>query len=436
MLVTENHLVDSVKVKVGDEVEEGDVLFELSAPPTSAGASVAGTEGVGLDDDDSTIRQAQQELDTLELEYNKALLELSPTYDKDNLEIRSAREDLEEALVAQQKAAGRDALKARQNVIAKELIELEAEITELEEKAATVSGNSAKKTNKKLVNKQKKKADLTAENDNITTQLASLPSVEEAAATVREKQKALDALNIDLNDKKRTDGSESGKSRLDLAAQRKKIEDQREHLEKLKNKESLSGDFEITAKNGGIIKQINCIAGDTVTPDSALALIAVTGNGYSASFSVTNEQSKLVHPGQEASIMNIWGDDINATLNAIKPDLEKPNTNKVLVFSITGDDVTVGQTLELSVGEKSAPYDIVVPNSAIREDNNGKFVLVVNVKSSPLGNRYVLSRAEVSVIASDDSNSAVSGSLYEYQYVVTNTSKPVEAGMKVRLSDS
>ena len=117
-------------------------------------------------------------------------------------------------------------------------------------------------------------------------------------------------------------------------------------------------------------------------------------------------------------------------IHIFKADIENPDKNKILTFKITGEDVTVGQSLSLSVGEKSSQYDVTVPNSAIREDNNGKFVLVVNVKSSPLGNRYVLSRADVEVLASDDTNSAVSGGLFGYEYVVTNSTKPLEAGMK------
>ena len=62
-------------------------------------------------------------------------------------------------------------------------------------------------------------------------------------------------------------------------------------------------------------------------------------------------------------------------------------------------------------------------------------MLVVNVKSSPLGNRYVLSRADVEVIASDDNNSAVSGGLFGQEFVVTNATKPLESGMKVRLAE-
>ena len=88
------------------------------------------------------------------------------------------------------------------------------------------------------------------------------------------------------------------------------------------------------------------------------------------------------------------------------------------------------------MGQKSANYDLIVPNSAIREDNNGKFVLVVESKSSPLGNRYIATRYDVEVLASDDTKSAVTGALYGWEFVITTATKPVEAGLQVRLAEN
>ena len=78
---------------------------------------------------------------------------------------------------------------------------------------------------------------------------------------------------------------------------------------------------------------------------------------------------------------------------------------------------------------------MIVPNSAIREDNNGKFILIVETKSSPLGNRYKASRVDVEVMASDDTQSAISGAVYGYEFVITTSNKPVEAGQLIRLAD-
>ena len=87
------------------------------------------------------------------------------------------------------------------------------------------------------------------------------------------------------------------------------------------------------------------------------------------------------------------------------------------------------------MGQNSKSYDLVVPNSAVREDNNGKFILIVTSRESPLGNRYIATRVDVQVLDSDDLYTAISGSLSGYEYVITTATKPVSAGMQVRLAE-
>ena len=116
-------------------------------------------------------------------------------------------------------------------------------------------------------------------------------------------------------------------------------------------------------------------------------------------------------------------------------DPQSMGKNKVLIFRIDGEGVEAGTNLTLSIGQRSANYDCLVPNSAVRSDSNGSFVLVVEAKSSPLGNRYVATRADIRVLASDDTTSAVSG-LSNGDFVITTSNKPLEAGELVRLPDN
>ena len=88
------------------------------------------------------------------------------------------------------------------------------------------------------------------------------------------------------------------------------------------------------------------------------------------------------------------------------------------------------------MGQKSANYDVIIPSSAIRSDTNGSFVLKIEAKNSPLGNRYIARRVAVEVLASDDSNSAVTADLSYGDYVITTSSAPVKSGDQVRLATS
>lgn len=219
---------------------------------------------------------------------------------------------------------------------------------------------------------------------------------------------------------------------INLESQNDAIELQREKVEKLREK---SAGATIDAPVDGIVMTLNKAAGEKTEPEEALAVMQVAGKGFTLAFSATTEQARRLAVGDIAELQNAWYyDNVKATLTSIKPDPDDPAQKKQLTFQIEGD-VQSGQSLSLSVGQKSSEYELVVPNSAIREDNNGKFILIVESKSSPLGNRYIATRIDVEVLASDDTHTAISAGLYGYEYVITTATKPVEAGKQVRLTD-
>ena len=221
---------------------------------------------------------------------------------------------------------------------------------------------------------------------------------------------------------------------LNLDFQLDDLKKQRDQIAKLQ--ENAVG-ASIEAPIAGTITSVTVKAGDEAQPDTALVTMQPEGKGFTMSFSVTNDQAKRLSVGDKADLVNSWRySDMDITLASIKPDTTDPGQKKLLTFDITGDEVTPGQSLNVSVGQKSANYDLIVPNSAIREDSNGKFILIVESKSSPLGNRYVATRVDVEVLASDDTQSAVSGALYGYEFVITTSTQPVEAGKLVRLANN
>lgn len=221
---------------------------------------------------------------------------------------------------------------------------------------------------------------------------------------------------------------------LDLSKTNKDIQKKKEEIEKLKEKSMGSA---VKAPVAGTITTVKYVAGETTQPEDIMAVIQPEGKGFTLSISVANEQAKKVQIGDMAELQNSWYyEDARVMLSAIKPDPDNPGTNKLLVFDVSGSTIQADQSLSISVGQRSQEYELVVPNSAIREDNDGKFILTVESKSSPLGNRYIATRVGVEVLASDDNNSAISAPLYGWEYVITTSTKPVEAGKQVRLADN
>lgn len=309
---------------------------------------------------------------------------------------------------------------------------LKDELTALESKLAKVSGMSytpgdsveqAKKRLNEATTILDEKTDA-----NKQTSVAYQNRIANAEAALKTAQAVYDLLK-----EEQTVMLSDINAELDLAKASKDISEKEEEIAKLKEK---SMGAAIKAPVAGTIVSVTYVAGETTKPEEAAAVIQVDGKGFTLTIPVTNEQAKKVQVGDVAELQNSWYyEDAQVILSAIKADPDNPGQKKLLVFNVTGASIQNGQSLSISVGQRSSEYEFVVPNSAMREDNNGKFILIVESKSSPLGNRYIATRVDVEVLASDDNNTAISAPLYGYEYVITTSTKPVEAGKQVRLNE-
>ena len=249
-----------------------------------------------------------------------------------------------------------------------------------------------------------------------------------SASTLAEQVKsAKQALEDKIFEQGLADGSA-----LDLEAAKKAIEEKKADIEKLTQN---ADEVEVKAKVGGTVSAINVTAGNNAGAETPLMTLNLTDRGYTVKISVTNEQAKKVRVGDSAELVNYWyGGDIQATLENITNDPSNPGKARLLVFRLTGD-VEPDTNLTLSIGQKSANYDCIVPNSAIRTDSNGTFVLAIVAKSTPLRTRYTATRVDVQELAKDDTVTAVTG-LSSGDFVITTSTKPIEAGTQVRLVEN
>ena len=263
------------------------------------------------------------------------------------------------------------------------------------------------------------------------SQYNSTPAYKEAEKAVEEARLNYLDLKAALDARKQADAKSNASVGIELQDLSRQIEEQKKKIEELSGGEG----NQIQANVAGTVQSIECTAGDTVLKDTPLCVIEVPDMGYSLTCSVTNDQATRLKVGDSASITNYyWGSEITATLESIRVDPKNPQTNKLLTFDVSGS-VTAGTELSVSVGQRSANYDTVVPKSAIHNDNNGYFVLKIESKSSPLGNRYIARRVSVEILAQDDSSAAVLGDLNWGDYVVVTSGAPIKNGDLVRLSD-
>lgn len=313
------------------------------------------------------------------------------------------------------------ALKGDEKKAYKKFLELKNELTQAKKDLENCETAVTKATAALESKKESGDSSNTSEVNSISNQLTT--ANQELTAAQKAQEDAEAALK---------EISEGQVTEVTLASQYNDILEQQKVVDDLQDK---SIDAVIKSPISGTITEIAYTAGQTVAADEAMAQIQPENKAFTLSFTATANQAKKLKVGDKAEILNNWyGANISAQVSSIRRD-PQDKQNCTIVCTMSGD-VSSGDSYTLSVGEQSANYDYIVPTSAIREDSNGKFILTIRAKSTPLGNRYYAQRVDVEVITSDDSQSAVSGALDSYGvYVITTTTKPVEAGQQVRLAN-
>ncbi|MBD5460297.1 MAG: HlyD family efflux transporter periplasmic adaptor subunit [Lachnospiraceae bacterium] len=460
--VKESRKVASVVKRAGDEVEIGDVILYLEETDSEE-LKVAEQELKGLRDayesallkgiDSAIVNRVQSGRTPSTSEYLKQINAAQAAIDAAENNVKEY-ENLVAALNSQIESSSQVTVNASvekqywdEALLNLNIAQLEVERAQSAlDSAQAVSGGDAASAEQNLKNKKEAAAQWereakrreqiyrTAEANVNAAQAESETVVKNLKEQLEEAEKGLKIVQDDLAQKTESYSEllQSVDTERNLASQLETIHEKEAEIEKLRDQ---AMGVTITAPIAGKIMSISVQAGQNTTPGTPVVVIQPAGKGYTLSFSVTNEQAQRISVGDPAELVNSWWyNDITAKVVSIRPDPDNPSKNKRVTFELSGD-LTAGQSLSLSVGQKSANYDMIVPNSAIREDNNGKFILIVEQKSSPLGNRFKATRIDVEVIASDDTQSAIRGGVYGYEDVITTSTKPVEAGQLIRLPD-
>lgn len=397
--------IDAVSNSTADTTAEEKAVLDAEKKNSEAQDSLTSAE--------SAYTPVKSAYDTALSEYNDAVIAFNAakaTYEKDTSDLNN-KKAMDAAEIAM-KSANEKLKNCKGN-----LDKVQGPYDSAKS-AATDSKNALSNANYNLSVK-KLTGTNTAEANNLQAQLNT------ATAALTDANSALTSAT---NDQKKVTDKISGE--VTIASAYKTMTDLQEEVAKLQAK---SIGTEITSPISGTVTDIAVTAGTTVNANDVMMTIQPENKAYVLQFSVTENQAKKVRVGDTAEILNNWyGNDVSAVVSAIRKDPQN-RSNSIIICEMKGD-VSVGDSYTLSIGEQSSNYDTIVPTSAIREDSNGKFILIIESKSTPLGNRYYARRVDVDVITSDDTKSAVTGALEGYKYVITTTTKPIKENEQVRLA--
>ena len=397
--------IDAVSNSTADTTAEEKAVLDAEKKNSEAQDSLTSAE--------SAYTPVKSAYDTALSEYNDAVIAFNAakaTYEKDTSDLNN-KKAMDAAEIAM-KSANEKLKNCKGN-----LDKVQGPYDSAKS-AATDSKNALSNANYNLSVK-KLTGTNTAEANNLQAQLNTATAALTDANT---------ALTSATNDQKKVTDKISGE--VTIASAYKTMTDLQEEVAKLQAK---SIGTEITSPISGTVTDIAVTAGTTVNANDVMMTIQPENKAYVLQFSVTENQAKKVRVGDTAEVLNNWyGNNVSAVVSAIRKDPQN-RSNSMIICEMKGD-VSVGDSYTLSIGEQSSNYDTIVPTSAIREDSNGKFILIIESKSTPLGNRYYARRVDVDVITSDDTKSAVTGALEGYEYVITTTTKPIKENEQVRLA--
>lgn len=415
--VTQARKIRSVAVKVDQEVKRGDVIYYLE------------------DTESEELRTARQELEDQKANFTKRLFD-GTLSDSEITRMRAGNYRSDDELQSELASINRKFESAT-----KEAQEAARSYEKLSAKSSSGSGSS--EGNSTGTGSSKGTADADAEDDDsddasedVTTDgMMSVQSTSLEKKLEKANTRKIDAdAELTQVTSQREKVINSISAELELKNTQEAINKAQAKVDRLEKEEIGAS---ITSPVDGRVTSLTYSAGETTAADAEAAVIQIQGKKLSVSFSVKKEQAQKLKVGDEAEPQNPWeyNDDFHAVLRQIAADQSDPQNSRILKFEIDSDSVSQGDNVQLQIAESSKTYDLVVPNSAVRSDSNGTFVLVLQTRQSPMGNRYIVSRESVKVLAKDDTNSAISGAIGAYSYVVTESTKMISSGDQVRLAD-
>ncbi len=217
----------------------------------------------------------------------------------------------------------------------------------------------------------------------------------------------------------------------ELENDREQLEVDEEAIRKKRKDLVQSNDIEVDAS--GVLKTINAKV-DAKTTTEVMFVVVDTAQGFEFKTSLLREQVQRLAKGDSVDIQtpNGSGRYIRGTVREFKDIKDDPTRQEVYIdLEAEGTNLLGGESGGLEMTKRSRNYDMLLPNAAIREDQDTTYILTLTEERGPLGNTYVVKRMDVEVIEKDNFKTAISTSGGWPENVVVSSDKPISDNSRV-----
>ena len=454
-------LVAQVSVHAGERVEEGDLLFTVD--PEQLEEQITELEGqiakLGLENE-AAKKSLEQEEKKQQIEEQRAKEDYQDAVSRQETSEKKRAENLQEAEAAKQRAGedlnvaieSKNRAEEAYNQAVKELAD--AQVQNGSDVGDSGQGRSAddgkeNRTDSGLVtdqwkenrteqsqealqeNVQQKKADLDSCEANVTekktaydTSVEQWKELQDAAGTEEASEK--DAIKTATRAVEDAALSESTDNTVQINTIT--VEQYERQLAKLTALRMQNG--EVCADAAGTVTKVFVETGQKTT-DTAAVLISDEEKGLLFTASVDNKYREYLSVGTDAELSGSGKRVEECTVSAIET-AEDGQTVRITA-ELIGDSFTPGESAAISVTGKSDAYDCTIPVTAIREENQKTYVLLLDKEDTILGEQYVARQVEVEVLDKNSTYAAVdSSALGSDSQIIVDSNRNVGAGDIVR----
>lgn len=391
--------VDKVFVRVGDHIEEGDILFQIDTLDLAEQMETMEQEMYQLKLQIKDL-QKNQELDTRrrELQKKRAQEDYDLAYAEGVRQIQEAANALQAASMQLEEHKKNKPAAPSATVSGSDLLDYEQTLRawentkrQLEENVnslASVKANTERTQNSLILSAAR------------TLEDANLPSAED--------------------------------STLELSSMR--LDNLKEAYEKYQK--ILDCDGNVASETQGTLTALNVRVGER-TIDGPAAKITDDEAELIFKTYVGKEEYNFICQGDEGVIeFSRTGKKEKVRIDYLAENEYMPGTYEILSV-VPGSSAAMGESGVLSIKKQSESYACCIPVEALHMDDTGKYyIYMVAQKESILGTQYIASAVRVNVLDQNEMYAAIDASLVdEKTEIITSSTKEIHDGSVVRYKE-
>ncbi len=195
------------------------------------------------------------------------------------------------------------------------------------------------------------------------------------------------------------------------------------------------GGGQVLSPAEGVVASLSVSPGQ-LTGGEAAALVARRDAGFRLVAEVSGDDLDYIArgdpamvslPGQSAVLRDVTVESVSALAGS-------PGVSQVTML-IPGDKGEAGMAATATITQKTDNYNACLPLSALHSDGSKSYVLVLRETETVLGRELTAQRVDVTVEDQGGQKAAVSGSLQSDDRVIVSSSKALRDGDRVRLEE-